>query len=45
MFFLSACDDKEKNTLAAQVQQSAQEISQLKSELEKAKICFSDPKS
>ncbi|MDG6828962.1 DUF3298 domain-containing protein [Glaesserella parasuis] len=40
MFFLSACDDKEKNTLAAQVQQSAQEIFQLKSELEKAKSAF-----
>lgn len=40
VIFLSACDDKEKNALAAQVQQSTQEISQLKSELEKAKSAF-----
>lgn len=37
VIFLSACDDKEKNALTAQVQQSTQEISQLKNDLEKTK--------
>ncbi|AUI65094.1 MULTISPECIES: RsiV family protein [Glaesserella] len=42
VFLLSACDDKEKNALMAQVQQSTQEVTQLKSDVEKAKTELAD---